>query len=345
MSESEDGASLSAASPVLPAWLQPVAREALARRSRWPQGLLIGGSEGIGKRALAMHFARALLCESPSAGGEACGTCASCRYVAALQHPDLRIVEPVDVDDEGNATPTELIRIERIRDLTQWSQRTSHRGGAKVAIIVPAERMHAPTANALLKTLEEPPASTHLMLVAHQPDRLLPTIASRCQRLALSLPPRELALSWLRDQDVAQGERVLAQAAGAPFRALELADEGLQAERNAWLTALARPDRLSPLALAARIDLGERAARRERLAAAIDWLVAWTFDLARVAAGGDAIRNPDHAQAIAALAPQVAGIALFRYHRRLLDQRTLVGHPLQPRLVAEALVIDYRALF
>jgi DNA polymerase-3 subunit delta' len=334
-----------AAVAVLPPWLRATARAALARRSRWPQALLVGGPEGIGKRALALHLARALLCEAPSPDGGACGTCASCGYVAAMQHPDLRIVEPVDVDEEGTRTPTELIRVEAVRELTRWSQRTSHRGGAKVALIVPAERMHPPTANALLKTLEEPPAGTHLMLVAHQPDRLLPTIASRCQRLALPLPTQEVATAWLREQQVANVERVLAQAGGAPYRALELADESLQAERSAWLAALARPDTLSPLALAARIELGDRAARRDRLAAAIDWLVAWTFDLARVAAGGVPVRNPDQAGAIAALAPRVAGIPLFRYHRRLLEQRTLVGHPLQPRLVAEALLIDYRALF
>ncbi len=133
----------------------------------------------------------------------------SCHYVEVGQHPDLRIVEPVDVDEEGIVTPTEVIKIEAIRGLTQWSQRTSHRGGAKVGIIAPAEKMHPPTANALLKTLEEPPPGTYLLLVAHQPGRLLPTIASRCQRHAVALPHKDEALAWLAAQGVSDAEHVL----------------------------------------------------------------------------------------------------------------------------------------
>ena len=109
--------------------------------------------------------------------------------------------------------------------------------------------------------------------------------------------------------------------------------------------ALAKPKSLSPVALAARVEAGARDERKERLGLAIDWLAAWTADLARVAAGGAPLRNPDFAAALAALAGTVAPIALFRYHRSLSRQRALVAHPLQPRLVAEALLIGYRDLF
>jgi len=98
-------------------------------------------------------------------------------------------------------------------------------------------------------------------------------------------------------------------------------------------------------ALGARIDAGPRDARRERLAAVVGWLGGWCADLARVRAGGTPVHNPDFGRELAALAKAVAGIALFRYHRSLLAQRTLLAHPLQPRLVAEALLTDYRALF
>ena len=327
----------------LPPWLATTARDALALRGRWPQALLMSGPEGIGKRALAMHFARALLCERPRADGSACGACASCRYVAAGQHPDLSIVEPVEVDEEGNVTPTEVIKIDAIRSLTQWSQRTSHRGGAKVGVIVPAEKMHVPTANALLKTLEEPLPGTYLLLVAHQAGRLLPTIASRCQRFPVPVPRVDDGIAWLASQGLSDPANALAQAGGAPLVALR--NQDAQAERDAWLAALADPRSLSPIALAARIELGGREQRRDRLANAIDWLIAWTSDLARVAAGGAPQRHPDRSRALASLAARVAGLALFRYHRLLLEQRTLIGHPLQPRLVAEALLIDYRALF
>lgn len=331
--------------PDLPPWLADVASTALAARARWPDALLIGGPKGIGKQALALHFARALLCESPIAGGNACGACASCRYVVAGAHPDLRRVEPVDVDSDGVVTPSEFIKIDPIRALTEWAQITSHRRGAKVAVIVPAEAMTPPAANALLKTLEEPPRGTSLILVSHRPGSLLPTVVSRCQRLSIPIPPAEPARAWLAAHDVSEPARALAQAGGAPFAALALADPALQRERADWLEALARPEALSPVALAARIELSGRDERRERLAAAIGWLVDWTGDLGRVASGGGPARNTDHAQALQGLGARVALLALFRYHRALLEQRALLDRPLQPRLVAEALLFDYRALF
>ena len=138
---------------------------------------------------------------------------------------------------------------------------------------------------------------------------------------------------------------MLAQADGAALAALRLADPQWQDERGFWLAALAEPSSLPAVALAARVDSGARDERRDRLALAIDWLAAWTSDLARVAAGGKPARNPDFAKALAALAPLVAQPALFRYHRSLAEQRALVGHPLQPRLVAESLLLGYRELF
>jgi DNA polymerase-3 subunit delta' len=317
----------------------------LARRARWPHALLVSGPEGIGKRALARVFAQALLCEQPTAEGFACNDCASCHYVVAGQHPDLREVEPVETDEDGVATPSEWINIRHIRALTEWVQLSSHRRVAKVATIAPAERMNPAAANALLKTLEEPPPATYLMLVAHQPGRLPPTIVSRCMRLALPHPPANAALAWLEQQKVRNAPALLAQADGAPLRALSLADPGYQAERAAWLTALAAPRTLSPLALSARIDAAPRDERKARLGAAIDWLVAWTADLAAASSGAAVLHNVDFADRIATLARSVARISLFRYHRALLQQRAVLSHPLQPRLVAEALLIDYRALF
>ena len=241
--------------------------------------------------------------------------------------------------------PVEWIVVDKIRALTGWAQLTSHRGGAKVGIIDPAERMNAAAANALLKTLEEPPPGTFLLLVSHQPGRLAATIRSRCQVVAAPQPSTAEGAAWLARQGIRDADGVLAQAGGAPLAAVALADTGYQAERAAWIRALAAPRDMSVSALGQRIDAGPRESRKERLAAAIDWLVGWCADLARVRAGGVPIRNPDYAAQLAALAPSVAGVPLFRYHRSLLDQRALLAHPLQPRLVAEALLIDYRALF
>jgi DNA polymerase-3 subunit delta' len=325
-------------------WQHRLARELLARRARWPHAAIVVGGAGIGKRVLASWLAQALLCETPAADGAPCGACASCRYVAAGQHPDLRVVEPIEFDDD-EAKPVEWIAVDRIRALTTWAGLTSHRGGAKVALIVPAERMNAAAANALLKTLEEPPGDTYFLLVSHAPGRLPATIASRCQRITAPRPTLEEARAWLAAQGVPDAEAALAQSAGAPLRALALADPGYQAERAAWTRALSTPRKLSATELGARIDAVPRELRRERLAAVVDWLIGWCVDLARVRAGGPPLENAAFAGALRELAASVAGVPLFRYHRSLLRQRALLAHPLQPRLVVEALLIDYRALF
>ena len=326
-------------------WQAEAARDALGRRGTWPHGLLLTGMRGNGKRALAMHFARALLCERPQPDGSACGACPSCGYASAGQHPDLRVLDLVEVDEEGEAKALAEIRIDAVRDLTAWSLLTSHRGVAKVGIVDPAEALNIAAANALLKTLEEPPPSTFFILVSHHPGQVAPTLRSRCLRLAAPRPSPDQASAWLVAQGVAHPGAVLAQADGAPLAALRLADPARQEERAVWLAALAKPASLPTVALAARVEAGAKDERRDRLALAIDWLAAWTSDLARVAAGGAAKRNPDFAAPLLALAPSVAQPALFRYHRSLAEQRALVTHPLQPRLVAESLLLGYRELF
>lgn len=341
----DDDAPLAPVWPGLYPWQANAAAAMLAERARWPHALLIAGPRGIGKRALALELARARLCETPGTDGGACGACPSCRYVAAGQHPDLRIVEPIVVDDDGITKPVEWIQVDAIRDLIAWAQLTSHRRVAKVAVIVPAERMNAAAANALLKTLEEPAPGTFLILVSAAPGRVPATVRSRCRTLTAPRPDAATARAWLEAQGVRPADTLLAQAGGAPLLALALADATYQAERAAWLEALAVPARLDPATLAERIDAAPREARRERLAEAIDWLVGWCGDLGHVAAGATPRHNGDRAAALARLAPSVAPIALFRYHRALLRQRGLVAHPLAPRLVAEALLTDYRTLF
>lgn len=330
--------------PLLP-WQHAAAAAALAVRSRWPHALLVTGRRGIGKRSLALHFAQALLCEQPRADASACGRCASCGYIAAGAHPDLRLIEPIEYDEDGAPKPVDAIVVDRIRELIEFAQLTTHRQRAKVALIAPAEAMNAAAANALLKTLEEPPPGTYLLLVSDQSGRLPATIVSRCQLLPAPEPDADRATAWLATQNVARPELLLAQAGGAPLLALALADAVVQREREALLDQLSRPGRLSPVAFGARLDAYPRAERKARLADAMYWLLAWTADLAVVASGGAPRFNPDRREALAHLGARVARVALFRYYRALLRQRALLGHPLTPRLVAEALLFEYRAAF
>jgi DNA polymerase-3 subunit delta' len=346
--EREDAAERAPSLPwwPLPPWHQAMLANVLMHRAGMPHALLLHGLRGIGKHALALHIARGLLCESPAADALACGACAGCRYVVAGQHPDLMRLELLTLDAEtGERGAVDTIAIDRIRAMIDFVQLTSHRQRGKVAVISPAERMTPGAANALLKTLEEPPPGTYLLLVSDQPGRLPATIASRCRKLMLGPPERSQAEEWLARNAVANPGLVLAQAGGAALAALTLGQPETQQERHAWLSALARPERLSVVQMASRFEQGPRDERKSRLARAVDWLLAWTADLARVAAGQAAQRNPDFADALSALATRVAPLPLFRYHRAVLEQRALLAHPLQPRLVAESLLLEYRALF
>ena len=329
----------------LPPWQEVTAAGLLGDRHRWPHALLIAGPEGVGKRHLALHLARALLCEAPRSDGSACAACIGCALVERGSHPDLRLIEPIAYDDDGNATAIDSITVDPIRDLIDFAQLSSHRGGAKVAVVVPADALNAAAANALLKTLEEPPPRTFLLLVSHRPGRLPATIVSRCRRVQIAMPEAALASAWLARAGVGNPELVLAQAGGAPLLARALAGAGVQ-EARAWLLGeLARPERLSPVAVGARIEAAPKEERKNALADAVYWLLTWTSDLAAVASGGVPRFNPDRGDALAGLAHRVARVPLFRYYQTLLRQRALLGHPLQPRLVAEMLLFEYRLLF
>jgi DNA polymerase-3 subunit delta' len=335
------------ATNVLPlySWQRESAASLVVGRAHWPHALLLTGPQGIGKRALAHYLGQALLCEQPNPDGSPCGACASCSYVANGQHPDLRVIEPLQYDDDGNAARVDAIVVDRIRELIEFVQLTSHRRGAKLALIYPAETMNTQAANALLKTLEEPPAGTHLLLVSHQPGRLPATILSRCQIVRAPRPAREEATAWLAGEGIEAAARVLAQAGGAPLLALGLAEPAVQREAQVLLAELARPERLSPVSVGARLDAAARDERKSRLADAVYWLLTWTADLAAVSGGGEPRFHPEHADALRRLATRVAKLPLFRYYQSLLRQRGLLGHPLQPRLVVESLLFEYRLLF
>lgn len=213
----------------LPPWLQESWRSLSERLSqqRLPHALLLSGAAGLGKRALADALVSSTLCERRSSDGYACGSCRSCHLIAAGSHPD-RVHLSFELRDDGK--PRTEIVIEQIRTLSQRLSLSSQFGGMQMVIIDPADRMNASAANALLKTLEEPSASTIIVLISDQPSRLPATIRSRCQRVQFNLPERSAALEWLAGQGVAakDGELALDAMLGNPGRALEaLGDQSL----------------------------------------------------------------------------------------------------------------------
>ena len=247
---------------------------------RLTHAMLIQGPPGVGKAALADYIARTVLCDQPARAP--CGECASCHLHEAGTHPDLRRV--------GIPEDKKQVAVDDIRELTGTFTLRSFRGGRKVAIIDPADAMSTSGANALLKTLEEPSQGALLILTAARPDRLPATVASRCQRVPVRAPETAVALGWLAALDASvEWPALLALAAGAPVRALELARGGaLELEREmAELPAkLSRPD-VDVVGLAQRCQ--------ERLPAErLRWIENWVTDRIRRGLKGPAA---DHSPA------------------------------------------------
>lgn len=226
---------------------------AAAQRSQRGHALLLHAAPGNGALQLALSLAQAWLCEG-TGPRQPCGRCGSCRLVQSHLHPDLNVLLPETLrrqhawpladdkseGDEGKRKPSRQIRIDEVRALIDWSTKTSARGRGKVAVLHPAEALNAQSANALLKTLEEPPAGTRLLLTAADPALLLPTVRSRCQRLRLPEPAAAVAVGWLAAQGVAPAQSaqlLLAACAGRPLDALALSQDGVSAESWAALPA------------------------------------------------------------------------------------------------------------
>ncbi|MBS9722649.1 DNA polymerase III subunit delta' [Stutzerimonas stutzeri] len=192
----------------------------LAGRAQHAHAYLLHGPAGIGKRLLAEQLMALLLCQRPVEAG-ACGECKACQLLAAQTHPDHYVLEPEEVD--------KAIRVDQVRDLVGFVTQTAQLGGRKVILLEPAEAMNLNAANALLKSLEEPSGDTVLLLISHQPSRLLPTIKSRCVQQACPLPGRQQSLDWLAARLPELGpelrEQLLTLAAGSPLAALKLHEQ------------------------------------------------------------------------------------------------------------------------
>ncbi|MAA76088.1 MAG: DNA polymerase III subunit delta' [Salinisphaeraceae bacterium] len=214
-------------------------------RGRLSHALLISGAPGVGKGSFADAATAALLCETPSGEGEACGACRSCVQLGARSHPDLAVLAP--------EPDKRWISIEQIRAFSERLHLKSQYGRGRIGLIDPADALLPQAANALLKTLEEPAPGNHLFLLSHRPSLLLPTIRSRCQMLNLPLPDEAGAAQWLTGEWEITAS-ALALAGGAPFEARRRHEAGISARYSAWFSDFLKflRGRVDPVSLANR---------------------------------------------------------------------------------------------
>jgi len=313
-------------------WLAPV-RERLRSmqdRARLPHGLLLAGPPGSGQAELGTWIAARQFCRQRS--DDACGACPDCRLFLAGNHPDYFWISVLPEKKE--------ISIDQLRALSESLSMRSYRGGAKVAVMAPAESMNVKSFNALLKTLEEPSDDTFLVLATSRTDRIPRTIASRCMRLSLPLPEEAAAIEWLKGVEGGPDWRALLELAhGAAFLAADYALDGLGELDSEMQEAIAA-------ATEGRLDaigFAKTCADKSPVARLV-WLESWlTRSLKDASLASDLVNN----NRLPWLRPpglETKIRAGFGLLDKLRDARRLVGGPLNSQLLFEGLWVAVAVL-
>lgn len=317
-------------------WNRVLWQRLTANREQLPHALLLHGPAGLGKRALALDLAQWLLCQAPAPEG-ACGECTACLWFVQGGHPDFRLIEPAadaaEAAGEAGKKGGRSITVEQVREVVEFLALSTHQGGWRAVVLSPAESLGVAAANALLKTLEEPPPRTAFLLVAHQPRRLLPTILSRCRKLPVAIPEAPVARDWLLGRGVTDPEVLLAEAGGAPLLALENADPERLARRERFVAALARPERVELSLLAADYQ--------QRLGEAWGWLVRWLCDLILWRSSGEVRYFRDQVTDIRNCAGRLDWPGLWQLYKEVQSAGRWLQHPLNSQLLLESWLIRY----
>ena len=310
-------------------WQQPIwasLAEAMAQE-RLGHALLLCGGQGIGKRSFARVLAAAQWCRAPLPQRLPCGACPDCRQVLSGARPGYQVLRVEEDKSE--------IAIDQVRKLCESMALASHDGRAAVTVIDPADALNRNGLNALLKTIEEPPPRSHLLLLSERPLGLPATLRSRCQQLRFPVPPREQARAWLAQaaKPGADLDAALAAAHGAPLRALQFLEDQSLELHQAWRGALLdlAASRGEPLKAAAGI--GE-----DHAGAFLGWLYVWLLELLRAQAG------TANGGELATLARAVPRAGLDRLITEVQEAPRRLKSNARALLVLESILIHWRGL-
>ncbi|QLC74541.1 DNA polymerase III subunit delta' [Pseudomonas sp. LPB0260] len=312
----------------------------LAGRTQHAHAYLLLGPAGIGKRALAERLMARLLCQQP-AGLEACGQCKGCHLLAAGSHPDMFELKP--------SGDKKSVGVDDVRELIGFVNKTAQLSGRKVVMVAepPAEDMTLAASNALLKSLEEPSGDTVLLLLSHQPSRLLPTIKSRCVQQACPLPDPATSLAWLAQAlpecDEQECRELLVLAAGSPLTARALQQQGVREQRALVVEGVKKL--LKQQAAASQLAEAWKALPMPML---LDWFCDWAqlmlrYQLTRDEQGLGLDDMRKVVQYLAEKTPQAKVLAmqdwLLQQRQKVLGKANLNGV-----LLLEALLVQWASL-
>lgn len=293
------------------------------RSGRLHHAWLMGGPEGIGKATLAYRFARHLLASPSERLAEGDGLSVdpdgrTARQISALSHPNLMVIER-GAGEDGKAA-SKIITVDSVRKALGFFASTAADGGRRICIVDGVEDLNANAANALLKTIEEPPTGALILLVSHAPQRVLPTIRSRCRKLSLpplATPNLERILSGFDlAADPALRSRAIAMADGSARRALTLLDPkriALIDELTSLLEAIPGAEAGRVLALADK--LGDRRAGDE-FPVALDTIQRWLSGRIRANPGAGPARLAPLAEVCENVTEAARAVEVYNLDRR-----------------------------
>ncbi len=316
-----------------PPWLTKPAEQLLERTDsgHLPHAVLLRGLPGVGKRAFARWFAEGLHCNQATAGS-ACGSCPSCAQHRVQAHPDYRELVPEKA----------VIKVDDARDLVSWLHIAAPPERWRIALIDSADTMNRNAANCLLKTLEEPAERALILLVADHAAKLPATVRSRCQELLINASDPQLALQWVAssaDVEPAAAEVLLARAAGAPYRAVTLADPANKAEEE--LLAAAWDDLFGHRGSVGRIagSLSELPVRR-----CLETLLRYTALALRTRSGLPSGPDPAENERVASVAHCLENEQWFTIRDRIERLHRIDGPSFKTQTVLEGLLADIRLM-
>jgi DNA polymerase-3 subunit delta' len=297
---------------------------------------LFTGPSGIGRRTLALRFAQSLNCQTPSVPGQPCRTCSNCMRIEQMHHPDLIVVM---AENEG-----ETLKIDQVRELQHTLSLAPYEARYRIAMILRFEEANSSAANAMLKTLEEPPDHVVIILTAKSAENLLPTIVSRCEVLrlrTLSMDETARGLQIIKGVPPELAEKLAHISDGRPGYAIRLYEQpSLLEQRQSWLDEL-----IQLLATSRR----ERFAfvrgavdNKEELRSELQvWLTFWRDVLLCVNKTNRSITNLDYSTQIQKLAA-VTDLRKAQFHVSTIE-RTIefIDHNVNARLALEVLLMDF----